>query len=132
VWNLLEIEGLLAYGFRTEAALVFTRLMAGITNSLKSFHSFYSGYDSDNGSPSGERNSLNGLAPMGLFLEILGLKFMAGNSILLTGNNPFPWPITVKYRGTTVTRQEKETHIVFPDGQSIDVHGSGSYVISLA
>jgi hypothetical protein len=132
LWNMLIIEGLLRYDFRKEAAEIFTRLAAGIVQALKDHHSFSPGFDCDQGTISGEKNSLQGLAPAGLFLELVGIHFLSANSLIVTGFSPFSGPITVKYHGTTVTRNGKETHIVFPDGQSLDLHEPGSFVVSLA
>jgi hypothetical protein len=39
---------------------------------------------------------------------------------MLSGNNPFPWPVTVKYRGLTIMRQQGKTSVIFPDGQTVE------------
>ncbi len=65
LWASLVGEGLIAYGFRKEAAELFTRTMDGITVSLKRLNSFREYYDAETGQPVGERNHLRGLAPVG-------------------------------------------------------------------
>lgn len=69
----------------------------------------------------GERNMLTGLAPVGLFLQTLGVEFLSANRVRLSGKNPFPWPVTVKYRGLSVSRQSDRSVIVFPDGRVVSV-----------
>ena len=73
-WNVLVAEGLLNYGMRPEAAQMCYRLMAGVIRNLKKQRAFSSAYHALTGAGMGERNSLAGLAPVGLFLEILGVR----------------------------------------------------------
>jgi hypothetical protein len=120
-WNQLIAEGLLAYDLRTEAAQLVTRLMKTSTLSLKRHGAFYNSYQASSGEGMGERNSLRGLAPVGLFLKILGVQIISANKVRLEGKNPFPWPVTLRYRGLVVIRQVKYTDITFPDGKTIRV-----------
>jgi len=54
-WNQLLAEGLLEYGFRDEAASLFSRLMSAVLKSLKQNHTFYERYHAVTGSGLGER-----------------------------------------------------------------------------
>jgi hypothetical protein len=130
-WNALIGEGLVAYGYRTEAADLVVRLMKAIIQNLKNNRSFLRYYHAETGQGLGERNALNGLAPLGLFLDVLGVKLISPRRVELTGFNPFPWPITVKYRGLTVLRQSERTAVIFPDGQTITVEGSEPRIVAL-
>ncbi len=130
-WNVLVGEGLLAYGFRKEAACLVTRLMNAITRALKQEGAFRTVYDSLTGQGRGEWNTLAGLAPLGLFLETLGVRLISPQQVALQGNNPFPWPVTVKYRGLTVLRQLDKTTVIFPDGQTTTVADPAPCVVSL-
>jgi len=118
-WNLLIGEGLLGYGLREEAAQLIGRLMSAIVQNLKQQHAFADSYHAETGAGFGGRNSVNGLAPLGLFLDTLGVEIRSPRQVILRGKNPFPWPVTVKYRGLTITRQADRTRITFPDGQMI-------------
>jgi hypothetical protein len=118
-WNVLVGEGLVQAGFRTEAADLVLRLMQAIILNLKEQHAFASAYDGKTGLGQGEHNSLPGMAPLGLFLKVLGVEFRGGNRVQISGKNPYPWAVTVKYRGLAVTRHADHTEIVFPDGQSL-------------
>jgi hypothetical protein len=90
--------------------------MNAVIQNLKQMRAFSQRYHAEQGTGIGERNSLNGLAPLGLFLHALGLTIQSPNRVRLEGRNPFPWPVTVKYRGLTVVRGLEETVITFPNG----------------
>jgi hypothetical protein len=118
-WNTFIGEGLLNYQLQREAAWLITRLMTAIIQNLKERHSFWRAYNSEDGTGMGERNSLQGLAPLGLFLETLGVQIETPKRVILCGKNPFPWPVTVKYRGMTITRNEDHSTVMFADGQKV-------------
>lgn len=115
-WNHLVGEGLLAYGFRDEAARLTAHLMNAVILNLKQMRAFSQRYHAELGAGIGERNALNGLAPLGLFLQTLGVTIHSTTRVRLEGRNPFPWPVTIKYRGLTVVRGLEETTLTFPNG----------------
>lgn len=118
-WNQLIGEGLLSYGFRQQAAILLARIMNAVIESLKRDRAFRLRYHAETGAGLGERNALAGLAPVGLFLQTLGVEILSARHLRLSGSNPFVWPVTVKYRGLTVARGLKQTEITFPGGQSV-------------
>jgi len=120
-WNQIVGEGLLANGFQNEAAALVTRLMAAVIQTLKHDRAFYSQYNADSGRPAGVRGGLGGLAPIGLFLETLGVRLISPWKVAVWGRNPFPWDVTVRYRGLTVLRSGAKTLITFPDGQPVSL-----------
>jgi hypothetical protein len=117
-WNALILEGMLRYGFRAEAGEVISRLMRALAGSFEADGSLRPAYDAVSGRPSGERDHLAGLFPTAILLQALGIRSLAVNRVLLEGNHPFPWPVTVKYRGMKVHRQATQTLVTFPDGQT--------------
>ncbi len=129
-WNTLVGEGLLAYGMRAEAAQLCFRLMSAVIRNLKKQHTFSSTYHAMTGAGIGDRNPLQGLAPLGLFLEVLGVRIGSPRRITLSGKNPFPWPVTVKYRGLTVTRLAEQTVVIFPDGQTLTLDDPTDAVVT--
>jgi hypothetical protein len=131
-WNVLIGEGLLSYGYREEAAELVSQLMSAIISHLKLHSAFSQYYHSETGAGLGERNALTGLAPLGLFLETLGVRIYSAKRVFLSGFNPFPWPVTVKYRGLTILRQKDSTILTFPDGQTTTVSDPSPQVVSLA
>ncbi len=115
-WNHLIGEGLLAYGYRREAVRLTAHIMSAVIQNLKRSQAFYRTYHAETGAGQGERNALQGLAPLGLFLEALGVEIQSQTRVILTGENLFPWPVTVKYKGLTVTRMLGQTDVTFPNG----------------
>ncbi|MCK5430832.1 MAG: hypothetical protein KAI94_15240, partial [Anaerolineales bacterium] len=130
-WNVLIGEGLLNYGYREEAAELVNRLMKTIIRTLKGKRAFQQYYHADTGQGSGERNAVSGIAPLGLFLDTLGVRFISSRKVHLTGLNPFPWPVTVKYLGISVLRGKQNTIVTFPDGQTVVVDDPAPQFVSL-
>jgi hypothetical protein len=130
-WNSLIAEGMLSYGFQTQAAELLKRLMEAVILGLKEEQAFFRAYDVNSGKGIGERNALNGLAPLSLFLEVLGVRPISPFEIYVSGFNPFPWPVTVKYRGLSVLRRKDKTLITFPNGQSLTVKGPAPQTVKL-
>jgi hypothetical protein len=114
-------EGLLAYGYQLEAAELVTRLMFGVLENLKGEGAFRQSFQADSAQGHGERNALAGLAPLGLFLDVLGVRLVSPFCVHLQGFNPYPWPVTVKYRGLTVLRQKEKSVVIYPDGQTVEI-----------
>ena len=98
-WNVFVLEGLLAYGYQETAADLFTRLMNAICQNRAADGHFFSSFSASNGKPDGDADTLAALPPVGVFLQILGLRKLSNREIILEGLNPFPWPVTVQYQG---------------------------------
>ena len=130
-WNEITGTGLLAYGYRDKAVELVKRQMQSAIQSLRAEGCFRQYVGSLTGIAWGEVNALNGLAPLGLFLETLGGAILFTPTPTVTGFNPFPWPITVKYRGTEVLRQQDATIITFPNGQKMVIDDPAARMISL-
>ncbi|MFL7892151.1 MAG: MGH1-like glycoside hydrolase domain-containing protein [Anaerolineales bacterium] len=130
-WCLFIGEGLLSYGFRTAAMELVTKIMNSIQKSIDADGCFSYAYSAKSGGGSGDNDALWGLAPLGLFLESLGLRIITPWKIYLSGINPYPWPVTVKFRGTTILRGHEKTQIIFTDGQTILVTDPEPCLVSL-
>lgn len=130
-WNLLICEGMLAYGFHQEAARLLAHLMTGVIQNLKQKRAFYQHYHADTGQGLGERNALSGLAPAGLFLQILGVHVLSPTRVRLEGDNPFPWPVTIQYKGLTIVRDLENTEVQFPNGKRVIVDDPAPCIVSL-
>jgi hypothetical protein len=130
-WNQLMVEGLLAYGYRTEAAHLFQSWMSAIIPTLQSKHAFYSQYQARSGEPIGVRHALSGLAPLGLFLDILGVRILTPTRLMVNANNPFPWSVRIHFRGLSILREAHHAHITFPNGQTASVNGPSAQLVSL-
>lgn len=131
MWNILVGKGLIKYGYQPQAVELLTRLMSAIINSLKKNRAFRRGYHAETGQGTGENNALSGLAPVGFFLDVLGVRLIDPKRVGLSGFNPFPWPVTVKYRGMTIMRQHDKTTVIFPDNQTITVSDPDPRLVTL-
>jgi hypothetical protein len=131
IWNTLIGEGLLNYGYFNEAADLTQRLMTAIIRNMKRYNQFHDSFHPTTAEAFGSRNSLSGLAPVSLILRTAGIKKLGENFIQLDGNNPYPWPIIVKYKGKTITKSSNETTIRLANGESITVLGPGPHHIEL-
>jgi len=130
-WNLFIGEGLLKYGFRSDAARLVAHIMNAIIQNLKQNRAFHARYHAEKGTGLGERNALEGLAPVDLFLRVLGVEILSGTRVRLEGKNPFPWDVTINYRGLKVMRGLEKTEIIFANGKSVMVVSPEPVVISL-
>jgi hypothetical protein len=130
-WNQLIGEGLLAYGFRSEATRLTAHLMNAVIQNLKQNHSFYQRYHAEKGTGIGERNSLQGFAPVGLFMQTLGVTILSQRKVKLEGKNLFPWAVTIKYKGLTVVRGMEQTTVTFPNGESVIVKEDAPCIIEM-
>jgi hypothetical protein len=130
-WNLLIGEGLLAYGFKDKAARLTGHLMNAVIQSLKQNHAFYQRYHAGTGSGLGERGSLNGLAPVGLFLQTLGVTVLSEGRVRLDGRNPFAWPVIILYKGLKIVRGPEKTEITFRNGKTITITDNSPLIVSM-
>ena len=130
-WNQLICEGMLDYGLRQEVARLVSHLMTAVIENLKQKRAFYQRYHADSGQGLGERNALSGLAPVGLFLQVLGVQVLSATQVRLEGKNPYPWPVTVQYKGLKVIRGLDRTEVIFPNGKSVIVEDPAPCLVSL-
>ncbi|HEU0294749.1 MAG TPA: hypothetical protein VFR47_18555 [Anaerolineales bacterium] len=130
-WNLLICEGLLSYGFHTDAARLFVHNMTAVIQNLKQDRTFRARYHAERGTGIGERNALSGLAPVGLFMKILGVEILSGTRVSIERENPFPWDVTIEYKGLKVVRGQKQTEVIFANGKSVTVTGTEPTVVEL-
>jgi hypothetical protein len=130
-WNLLACEGLLKYGFHADAARLLIHNMTAVIQNLKQNRAFHARYHAEKGTGIGERNALSGLAPLGLFLKLLGVEILSSTCVRLEGDNPFPWDVTIQYKGLKVMRGIHKTEVVFANGKSVTVTGAESTVVEL-
>jgi len=115
-WNTLIIDGLAREGFSKQAMTLFSMLMIPILRGLKEFSGFYPRFDDKTSLPIGAANTVAGLAPVGLFLKIAGVKLLSPDQVAIWGESPFPWPVEVSWQGLGVCKEGSETQIIFPDG----------------
>jgi hypothetical protein len=117
-WTALILDGLVQYGERSKAAEIFMRLMKSISKGSKKNPTLNPPYQNKANILFGVQNSLATLIPQGLFLRILGIEIINPYTVEISGQNPFPWPVQIQYQGLTIIKQDKQTYVSFPDGQT--------------
>ncbi len=116
------IQGMLCYSYRRQAGDLFTRLINPIIQNLRNESCFRRNYNCQTGAGRGEKDHLQGIVPVNLFVEILGIKIFSPRRILIEGFSPFPWPVTINFKGLSITRNSDHTTIKFPDEQVITIN----------
>jgi hypothetical protein len=115
-WNSLVFEHLLEVGAKQEAAELFASLMRGAVQVLRKEHHLCEAYNSQDALPLGKSNCLTGLLPLQIFLELAGIKLSTPDRVQVAGEYPFPWRLSIRYRGLEVVREGKNTIVTLPDG----------------
>jgi len=116
IWNTLFIEGLLRSGQYELAGAVFTHLMTAITSGLTHHDGFFPFYNSKDGRPAGNRNALAGLAPLGLLLELAGIRILSPNRVVLWEHYSLTDPLKVHWQGLSIYKDSSLVRVIFPDG----------------
>lgn len=128
-WNHLVGEGLLAYGYRNQAAVLIRYLMEGVVLNLRKYHDFRSPIHAKSGNPMGEFGHLHGMAPLGLLLRTAGIHQFSEKRLIVQIGSPFSHAITVKYKGAGVTLSAKEVIVTSPSGQVVRISEPGLHRI---
>jgi hypothetical protein len=61
----------------------------------------------------------------------LGVQVLSPTRVRLEGDNPFPWPVTIHYKGLIVVRELEKTEIQFPNGKHVTVEDLAPCIVSL-
>ena len=100
--------------------------------SLKTHQSFRQYYHAGVCLATGERGHLHGIAPVGLFLRVIGIRQLGQKEIIVDGFNPYSSPIHVQYRKVRLTCYADKTEITFASGQKVTVDQPGPHRINLS
>jgi hypothetical protein len=129
MWNTLLGEGLVAYGYRAEAAELVTRLMTAMVHTLRTEKAFREAYNADKLEGLGDRDYVWGIAPVHLFMQTVGVRIISPRRVCLEGRNPFPWPVTIRSKGVSVVKGPDSTTVTFPSGRQVVVTDADSQFI---
>jgi len=72
---------------------------------------------------------LAGVAPLSLFLQVLGVRLISPHKVILRGSNSFPSPIRLRWRGLEIRWGHQSAVVMFPDGQRVTVQGDSPQVV---
>jgi hypothetical protein len=128
-WNIMLGEGLLEYGFWKEAAGLLQNLLQAVVHALRTDRAFRESYHPDLPEGFGERDHVSGLVPVRLFMECLGIKIIQPGKFILRGENPFPWPVTVDWRGFEIRCFDDHKEVIFPSGDQVNVEKGEEKII---
>ena len=129
-WNLLVLADLIRKDEAEAAFRLLSQLQQAQINHLSLEHSNTDRWSSQNGSFLGIRNTIGGLIPVSLILDLAGIRIFNENKVALRGQNPYPWRFVVQYRGLEVTRDGKNATVRFPDGSIQHHFGSAQKTFS--
>ena len=112
-WNTMLVWQCLKFGDLSGAACIFEKIINTASNQLHRQGSFYTYYDCETGKGLGQPESIRGLVPVKLLMNLLGVSFVTNDTIVITHFNPFPQPITVQYRGIKIALKHDCTEVQF-------------------
>jgi hypothetical protein len=121
--NLMIGEGLVDQGYLKEAADLVSRLMSACIHTLHEDRAFRESYHPDQPGGVGKSGHSSGVAPLSLFLYVLGVRLISPRKIALRGHNPFPWPLRLRYRGIEILWNNDSALVRFPDTSEATVTG---------
>jgi hypothetical protein len=58
------------------------------------------------------------------------VTILSPTRVRLEGRNPYPWSVTVKYRGLTVVRNLEDTVVTFPNGATVKVTDAAAVIVT--
>ena len=125
-------EALARAGHGVEAFALLDRTMTCLVQVLRSEGAFREAYHPEKAEGMGKRDHVLGVAPLSLFLAVAGVTLLSPNRVELAGPHLFPWPVTICWRGLSVTRSTDGTRIVFPDGNETFIDGEVQGLIERA
>ncbi len=128
-WNTMIGEALVDHGYLREAADLTSRLMRAVIASLRKEKAFRESYDPESEKAYGERNHLWGTAPVHLLLYVLGVRLISPRKVWIRNQNPFPWPIKLRWRGTELYFEASQCRIIFPNGEEQLVQEEGMHLV---
>ncbi|MCS6871053.1 MAG: hypothetical protein NZ571_06305 [Anaerolineae bacterium] len=120
LWNVLILEGLLRYGYLSEATELFKRILSAQIKALQRDHGFREGYNSETGEGLGDIDELAGIVPIHVFLKLIGVRIVSAHRVWAGGTFAFAQPVTVKRGGLRVTRSATSTRVEFPSGKVVE------------
>ena len=111
-WNLLLGQSLREHGRSELAAELIRRWLSVIIPAFKRSGCSFPGYRVNTGEGIGLKDSLESLFPVRFFLQVLGVNFLHNDRLTIAGKNPFPWPVTLKYKDLEIIRESGQTTII--------------------
>ncbi|MGD2161676.1 MAG: hypothetical protein PVG04_01175 [Anaerolineales bacterium] len=122
-------EGLLRYGYESEAGDLMEKLLQTVTMTLQAEHAFSGHYDGDGKRVLRDNGAAGGLTPFALLLEVLGVELITPRKVRVKPGNPLSRPVRITWRGLQIDCEKDVTRVTFPDGGSTEVTGDSISVV---
>ncbi|MBL8146514.1 MAG: hypothetical protein JNL34_09025 [Anaerolineae bacterium] len=120
-WLTLVGEGLIEAGRFDAAAGLLLRLLKAQIEALRTHKAFSEYLHSNEPVGLGEIGHVGGIAPLHLFLRVVGVRIVSADKVWAGGPFPLAAPVTVRRLGVAVTRSADGTNIVFPSGRTVSL-----------
>ncbi len=120
-WNAFILEGMIRHGNRHAAVDLVTAILDATARHMRQYGEIRNCLDATNGEAIGERGSLLGLVPVGLFLQIAGIESLSRDEVILNGFNAFPEPVSIEYQGMTIMLNSDKTVVLFKNGEAVEI-----------
>jgi hypothetical protein len=59
----------------------------------------------------------------------LGVRLISPSKVWIKPGNPYPWPVTLRWRGLIVQCEQGETRVTFPDGQEAVIQDTEAQIV---
>ena len=115
-WNLLLLADLIRKGESAIAYQLFNQLILAQGKQLSQEHNTSDRWDARTGRILASRNTIGGLIPVSLILDLAGIRIYNEDKLSIQGQNPFPGAFKLLYRGLEVIREGKNSTVRFQDG----------------
>ncbi len=126
-WLTLVCEGLLKAGFRHEATAIVKRLLDAQARVLERDGRLAQFYHADEATGFGEDNHLDGIAPLKLLGDVIGIRIIAADKVWLGGEFSWDHPVTVEQHGVTVSRSLEASRVEFPSGHTVALEAAAPW-----
>ena len=118
-WNLLLGQTLIKLGRIDITAELITRWMNGIMPTHELSGGTIPSDKVNSRLGLGSIDSMESLFPIRFFLQVLGIEVIQDDKLVISGINPFPWPVSLRYRGYVIRREKDQTIITHPGKETI-------------
>lgn len=126
-WTTVIGEGLLAHGYVQEAQEITERLLKTQTEVLKKQNRFSEFYHSDEPVGLGESGFVSGIAPLHLFMRLIGVRVLNSGQVWTGGAFGWSSPVTVKQHGVTIRRAAAGTEVIFPSRHTVHLAADAAW-----
>ena len=118
-WLALVCDGMLKAGYRREATAIVKRLLDALARVLEREGRLAQFYHADEAKGFGEDHHLDGIAPLKLLGDVIGIRIIAEDKVWLGGEFTWEQPVALEQHGVKVERSAVESRVEFPSGHTV-------------